>query len=258
MKMFKSFGNVNNMIVLSKLRYFQITYNNKFGFSNLYQNSNKLTHLSKSCKSIKEKKTTKSNTINNINKKGLNFISYSTFNFTTLNSRNNPISQSHTNKNNKNKNEDEDIDMDNLENFDFNETLDKSKNEDHTTNYNSEKHKSKEVAKISKDYFLKKYFGLIKKILNAMSELQIDNKKNIIEYNEKFITLRVTIDKVGFYIINKEDDQMLLTLTSPVSGFFKYKYDDDTGYWINVKDNHIIDELLVREFCKHSNGILNI
>jgi frataxin-like iron-binding protein CyaY len=70
--------------------------------------------------------------------------------------------------------------------------------------------------------------------------------------------LKVEVKSLGVYIISREFETKTLTVTSPISGLFKYKYDSKTNYWISVKDTHILDELLMREFCQHSKGYLNI
>ena len=62
--------------------------------------------------------------------------------------------------------------------------------------------------------------------------------------------------KIGTWIFVREMDTKTLTFTSPISGFFKYEYDAVSGYWLSLKDSHILDDLVIREFCKVSKGLL--
>ncbi len=82
-----------------------------------------------------------------------------------------------------------------------------------------------------------------------------DQSVTIESYNSEYIKVRCV---KGIYLIDIEGDSKLLSLNSPVSGYFRYSFDTVSGFFVNVKDQHIIDDLIIREFCKHSKGILSI
>lgn len=103
----------------------------------------------------------------------------------------------------------------------------------------------KDFKQEAKSFFTKLYEGLIK----------LDDQSVTIEsYNNGQIKVKTV---KGVYIISIEDNKFI-TLNSPVSGYFRYTLDSVSGFFVNIKDDHIIDDLLIREFCKHSKGILSI
>ena len=109
---------------------------------------------------------------------------------------------------------------------------------------------------ISLDEFLKQSERYFEKLNKAFIELKQSEKNIKIDKTQNNISINVP--RVGVYIIARENETRLITLTSPLSGLFKYRYDSANNYWISIKDNHIIDELLIREFCYHSGGLLII
>lgn len=107
----------------------------------------------------------------------------------------------------------------------------------------------------SSELFHKQANSFIKTLFNAFGKLD-DDQVTVEEYTSDSLTISVK-DK-GSYIIEIEKDLNFLCLNSPISGFFKYTYDENCGFWVNIKDQHILDDLLIREFCKHSKGMLEI
>lgn len=105
--------------------------------------------------------------------------------------------------------------------------------------------------------FAKEYFS---KLVNAINNLNDGNvlMNEVKEFEVKVNILNKKIDKtnVGMYIFKYDENTMQMSLTSPISGFFRYNYDKDSGFWINEKDNHILDDIVIREFCKHSKDLL--
>lgn len=86
--------------------------------------------------------------------------------------------------------------------------------------------------------------------------LKLDDQSVTIEsFSNEQIKVRCV---KGIYLIDIETDSKLISLNSPVSGYFRYCFDSESGFFVNVKDQHIIDDLIIREFCKHSKGILAI
>jgi frataxin-like iron-binding protein CyaY len=109
---------------------------------------------------------------------------------------------------------------------------------------------------ISLDEFYKQSDTFFDKLYSAFVELKKYEKNVKIEKYSN--SLEINVARVGVYIIAREDQTRLMTLTSPLSGLFKYKYDSANNYWISIKDNHILNEILMREFCHHSGGLLII
>lgn len=98
----------------------------------------------------------------------------------------------------------------------------------------------------------KTYFA---KVENAF--FKIDDENVMIEVRDETI-LSIKAGKVGNYIFKIDEEMLNISFTSPVSGYFKYTLNQTSGFWENIKDQHILDDLLIREFCKHSKGLLII
>lgn len=94
----------------------------------------------------------------------------------------------------------------------------------------------------------------LRKLLASFQSLD-DPNVSIEEFTGEALKIKVG-KKLTSYIFTAESD--LIVMTSPISGFFKYTYDLDSGFWVSERDQHILDDLLIREFCKHSRGLLNI
>jgi frataxin-like iron-binding protein CyaY len=111
---------------------------------------------------------------------------------------------------------------------------------------------------ISFERYIEESDKLFKKLVAAFEEVCKAEKKVTINPAVDKFTLRISVGKVGDYIIHKELETMLVTLTSPVSGLFKYRYEPLNGHWVSIKDKHILNEILMREFCHHSGGLLMV
>jgi len=105
--------------------------------------------------------------------------------------------------------------------------------------------------------FLDNSEKLIRALIKGVKDLLLQDKNLSLEISKNNLHIKINT-KNGTYIIAKELETKTIALTSPLSGLFKYKYDSSSGYWISIKDNHILDELLIREFCHHSKGLLTI
>ena len=110
-------------------------------------------------------------------------------------------------------------------------------------------------SEISLDIFMKLSLNYLNKIHKAF--INVQQYEDIkIEFDKNNFFLRVTMSKIGTWIFVREMDTKNLTFTSPISGFFKYKYDPISEFWVSIKDGHILDDLVIREFCKVSKGLL--
>lgn len=118
-----------------------------------------------------------------------------------------------------------------------------------------------DVKEVPYTEYLHEADNLLIELHSAFVELQKSDTKIEIESDKETkynLNLKIKVPKEGLYVISKELETRLITVTSPISGFFKYKYDPLSRYWKSIKDGHILDELLIREFCKHSKGLLLI
>lgn len=55
-----------------------------------------------------------------------------------------------------------------------------------------------------------------------------------------------------------DEDLEELVYKSPLSGYYIYRYCDNTGFFVNKKDDHFLDELLVKEQQKLMTGYLDL
>jgi frataxin-like iron-binding protein CyaY len=133
-----------------------------------------------------------------------------------------------------------------------------STNSEYLKNENHSDVKNVKVEEMSFNDFLNYSDKLINALHSGFQELKKYDENIKIEKDPRNLHLKIIVNKVGSYIIVKELETRQIAMTSPLSGLFKYKYDPVSKYWISTKDSHILDELLVREFCKHSKGLLEI
>lgn len=104
-------------------------------------------------------------------------------------------------------------------------------------------------------YYSDKFINALK---IGLEDLIKYDRDIVIEKDPRNFHVKINVKKVGIYVVAKEMETRQIGLTSPISGLFKYKYDPVSRYWISTKDSHILDELLIREFCHHSKGLLEI
>ena len=70
--------------------------------------------------------------------------------------------------------------------------------------------------------------------------------------------LKVAVKKIGDYVFRVDKGVQTISLTSPESGTHIYQYDISNGFWKSSVQVHILEELIVREFCGHSQGLLDL
>ena len=144
---------------------------------------------------------------------------------------------------------------------DLNNLIDMAEYNNNLLNDESGQKIKEKIDEIEYEEYLNKSNDLIISIKKGLIELE-ENDRNIkLEYNNKDkynLSIKVNVKDIGTYIFVKELETKLFTLTSPISGLFKYYYDQQSKYWRSIKDNHIFDDILIREFCLHSKGILQL
>ena len=70
-------------------------------------------------------------------------------------------------------------------------------------------------------------------------------------------TIIVNVQDHGNFVFRVNHAGGYIEMTSPFSGLWKYYYDAANDRWLCNKDNHQIDELLLREVTKHLKGGFN-
>jgi frataxin-like iron-binding protein CyaY len=107
-----------------------------------------------------------------------------------------------------------------------------------------------DFLKISKKFliFLHKKF----------TDFSKENKNLEIQLELETDSLVVILPKLGSYFFNIDKELQMLDMISPVSGLFKYHFNPERMQWVSEKDAHFLEDLLIREFCQHSTGMLDI
>lgn len=62
----------------------------------------------------------------------------------------------------------------------------------------------------------------------------------------------------GSYRVEVNDDARQVSLTSAVSGSFNYVLSASTGEWVEEKDGHSLEGMLVRDLIRQCNGLPNL
>jgi frataxin-like iron-binding protein CyaY len=136
-----------------------------------------------------------------------------------------------------------------------------STNKEYLQNQNHPDQKGIKYIEMSYADFLRESDNFILRLRSAFKDIITQDRNVSLEYNKTDpynLSFKVHVKNQGTYVIAKELETRLLTVTSPLSGFFKYNYDPQRKYWISIRDGHILEELLMREFCQHSKGLLII
>ena len=66
------------------------------------------------------------------------------------------------------------------------------------------------------------------------------------------LELKVEVNEVGVYVF--EGLKGLILMRSPISGLYTYAWDHHNKQWESLHEVHYMDELLTREFMKHTHG----
>ena len=115
------------------------------------------------------------------------------------------------------------------------------------------------ITKYSPEMFREIYNREILILESAFVKLQefdsIISHVGISNFNN---TLMVEMENIGTYKIWMDPSECLLYFFSPNSGNFTYYYEDQEKRWNNIKDGHILEDLLCRELIKYTKGYLDI
>ena len=108
-------------------------------------------------------------------------------------------------------------------------------------------HKKSDFSIISKNLLLS--------ISNAVSHMKEVNKVFNITVSDTDIT--IDIGDKGQFIIKADKKLERITVATPVSGFFTYKYNEENKTWLSVDDSHDLRGLITRDFVRICVGCPN-
>ena len=69
--------------------------------------------------------------------------------------------------------------------------------------------------------------------------------------------LHVSIADYGDYVFKTNKTEQMIQMSSPKSGVWNYYYNQANDRWQCSKDEHLVDEILLREILKNCNGGFN-
>ena len=85
---------------------------------------------------------------------------------------------------------------------------------------------------------------------NDRGHIKVDRKDDF--------ELSIDVNGIGQYRFFTFPGTEQLTMQSPVSGLYNYVFDTDNQFWKAVVQEHIIEDLVIREFIMHSKGLLKL
>ena len=112
------------------------------------------------------------------------------------------------------------------------------------------------ASSLSSIEFTQKTNETLDKLYVAFLQLAKENDAGFIQVQRTPSSLVVTVKKIGSYTITSNSG--VFSMQSPQSGLYNYSWDSANGFWKSQTQEHILEELLVREFCAHSKGLLNL
>lgn len=87
-------------------------------------------------------------------------------------------------------------------------------------------------------------------------ESRVSTVERYTEIDTDNMILGVEIDNLGEYVFRANQEEELIFVVSPISGVMKYYYLKLQNRWCNNKDNHLLDELLMRDLMTECKGYL--
>lgn len=87
-------------------------------------------------------------------------------------------------------------------------------------------------------------------------EPRVSDVDRYVEIDSDNQILSVVIDDVGVYVFRANQESELIYAVSPLSGVMKYFYLQDQKRWCSNKDEHLLDELLMRDLMTVCKGYL--
>ena len=69
--------------------------------------------------------------------------------------------------------------------------------------------------------------------------------------------LKVEIEHLGLYTFVTDKNDHVLFFNSPLSGIYKYYFEEENDRFVSTRDGHLLLENLTREICSNCKGFLN-
>lgn len=120
-----------------------------------------------------------------------------------------------------------------------------------------------EFEKVSQEIFVDQSLLKLHTIRNAFEKMKEDEEKiqmvNLYKMESESghdFELSVDIETMGTYKFQVSVEQQVLYMFSPLTGVYRYYYDENESRWLNTKDQHMIDEYIVRELARPLKGNL--
>lgn len=115
---------------------------------------------------------------------------------------------------------------------------------------------SKDKVSTTADVWNASVSALFEKMESGLQQMRKGNptfemtkEKN--DDNQKFF---INLGEAGWFIFISRPDTQELSMQSPLSGLYVYKYDASRDWWVNVNDDHNILEMFSRDIMQLASG----
>lgn len=95
---------------------------------------------------------------------------------------------------------------------------------------------------------------LINKLEAALRPMEKHNSVFILSRDGSSLTLDLPPED-GSYKIEVNEDAKRVHMTTAISGHFNYVLSASTGEWVDEKDGHSLEGMLVRDLIRQCNGL---
>ena len=118
--------------------------------------------------------------------------------------------------------------------------------------------KSKKMEYLPQDLYEEIVDQTFNRLYQGFIDLQAyeDNRDSILEIN-RFFSRQITVNvKQGQFDIYEDASRQMVVVDSPISGPYRYEWDDVHKFWRSTTNDHYLDGFLVKEFMGISEGYL--
>ena len=113
--------------------------------------------------------------------------------------------------------------------------------------------RKKHAPNLDLEHFNEQGPMILKEIESAVSVMV--NLNPVFKIEKKPNELSVDTGEKGKYTFSLNYNTLKLTVASPMSGNFNYRYDSDSGYWLGTQDGHDMRGLVTRDMIRHCTGM---
>ena len=104
--------------------------------------------------------------------------------------------------------------------------------------------------------FLEKVRTTLDQYDRSFQKLITENNSGHIKIIKGEDELTIEVKDIGPYKFTSDVSKQEFTMQSPMSGLYNYYWDETNNFWKSRVQEHIVDDLLIREFIMHSKGLL--